>query len=92
MANRPLGSASASVGSTGPRFEAGSITDTVSEQSFSIEFDVGSNNIRRDSLQTLFRIAESVGITNLRVRIDGHTDLTGTPEGNMALSRSRAET
>lgn len=79
------------VGNTGPTYQEGSITDTVSQRSYSIEFDVGRATIRRESLRQLFEIAEGSGMTNLRIRIDGHTDATGGSDANMALSRARAQ-
>lgn len=83
--------AGVSVGNTGPRFQPGSITDTVSTRAFNIEFDVGRATIRRESLPKLFEIAEQSGMTGLRIRIDGHTDATGNPDANLTLSRARAQ-
>jgi outer membrane protein OmpA-like peptidoglycan-associated protein len=57
-----------------------------------ILFDVGSATIRPESTPTLTDIGRTLRQhAALRLRIEGHTDNTGTPEGNRALSQQRAE-
>ena len=57
-----------------------------------ILFDVGSATIRPESTPTLTDIGRTLQQhATLRLRIEGHTDNTGTPEGNQSLSQQRAE-
>jgi outer membrane protein OmpA-like peptidoglycan-associated protein len=57
-----------------------------------ILFDVGSATIRPESTPTLTDIGRTLQQhAPLRLRIEGHTDNTGTPEGNQTLSQQRAE-
>jgi outer membrane protein OmpA-like peptidoglycan-associated protein len=57
-----------------------------------ILFDVGSATIRPESTPTLTDIGRTLQQhATLRLRIEGHTDDTGTPEGNQTLSQQRAE-
>jgi OOP family OmpA-OmpF porin len=57
-----------------------------------INFDFDSSKIRRDSEQKLARV---IGIlkanSDVRVRIEGHTDSTGPEKYNLGLSYRRAE-
>ena len=57
-----------------------------------ILFDTGSATIRPESTPTLTDIGRTLQQhPTLRLRIEGHTDNTGTPEGNQSLSQQRAE-
>lgn len=57
-----------------------------------IAFESGKATIRPQSFPTLDAAAKVLAeYQALRVEISGHTDSTGTPEGNMTLSRERAE-
>ncbi len=57
-----------------------------------ILFDTGSATIRPESTPTLTDIGRTLQQHgDLRLRIEGHTDNTGTPEGNQQLSESRAD-
>ena len=57
-----------------------------------ILFDVGSATIQPESSPTLTDIGRTLQQhADLRLRIEGHTDDTGTPDGNQALSQKRAE-
>ncbi|MFP4229374.1 MAG: OmpA family protein, partial [Salinivenus sp.] len=57
-----------------------------------ILFDVGSATIRPESTPTLSDIGRTLQQhAALRLRIEGHTDNMGTPEGNQTLSQQRAE-
>ncbi len=67
------------------------ISQTVSRRNVSIEFDTGTATISSASRAKLVDIANQSGMTNLLIRIDGHTDNTGNPDSNVALSRQRAQ-
>jgi len=57
-----------------------------------IAFESGKANIRPQSFPTLDAAARVLAeYQALRVEISGHTDSTGTPEGNLTLSKERAE-
>jgi outer membrane protein OmpA-like peptidoglycan-associated protein len=57
-----------------------------------VYFDTGSARLRPESTPTLKEIARMLDQhADLRLRIEGHTDDTGTPEGNQALSQQRSE-
>lgn len=56
-----------------------------------IEFATGSAEIPAVYHPRLDQIAQALVEDRLRVRVVGHTDNTGTPEGNLVLSRERAE-
>jgi OOP family OmpA-OmpF porin len=64
---------------------------TVSKKAVSIEFDNGKATIRPTSRAQLVDIANQSGMTSLLIRIEGHTDNTGNPDANVALSRARAQ-
>ena len=56
-----------------------------------INFDTGKADIRPDSQPTVDQIAALLKQNpTLKVSIEGHTDNTGTPAGNKALSEQRA--
>lgn len=56
-------------------------------------FEVDRAELRVDSLATLDALAEVLLARSdlARIRIEGHTDATGTPEHNLELSQARAE-
>ncbi|MDH3270022.1 MAG: OmpA family protein [Gemmatimonadota bacterium] len=56
-----------------------------------IQFTSGSASIAASSSDLLDRIAAIAAECPGRIRIEGHTDSTGNPEANMALSAQRAE-
>jgi OOP family OmpA-OmpF porin len=56
-----------------------------------IEFATGSAEIPPQHHPRLDEIARALVEDRLRVRVVGHTDNTGTPDGNLVLSRERAE-
>lgn len=61
---------------------------------FQIQFDLGSARIRPESREVLDRVARIIAsnaAAGRRFHIVGHTDSSGTPAGNMILSRKRAE-
>lgn len=60
-------------------------------QRSTVEFDTNSVAIRPTSTALLTKVAEIAKGCPGNVRIEGHTDSTGKPEANLALSRGRAE-
>jgi outer membrane protein OmpA-like peptidoglycan-associated protein len=58
-----------------------------------IHFETDSAQIKGDSMQLMEEIADAIVKTPAikKVEIQGHTDNTGTPEHNMQLSQSRAD-
>ncbi len=57
-----------------------------------VEFQSGSDKIKRDNLATLDEAAETLKArSHVRVEIDGYTDNVGKPEMNLALSEKRAQ-
>lgn len=73
-------------------FEAASpVARIVSQRSYNIEFRSGSAEFSRDAEVELQELLSSVAIASgLTVEIHGHTDNTGTREGNDRLSEERA--
>lgn len=55
-----------------------------------IQFATGSAEILPASLPTMNQLVDDIIITKYAVAVHGHTDNTGTPEGNMTLSEARA--
>jgi outer membrane protein OmpA-like peptidoglycan-associated protein len=57
-----------------------------------IFFDPGKSQLKAGAKKTLGRIAEQLKTDNaIRISIEGHTDSTGKPEKNMAISEKRAQ-
>lgn len=57
-----------------------------------IQFDLGKATIRRASHPTLDEAVETLKeYPNLRLRISGHTDSTGSDQKNLDLSKARAQ-
>lgn len=81
-----------SVGPVQQQFtEQKSITQEFGGAPVYVEFDTGKATIKGSSVDKLFGIANQTGMTNLRIRISGHTDNTGNSTANVALSRARAQ-
>jgi len=58
-----------------------------------IDFAVGSAELGQGQTDLVQRVAEAVALfPDARVRIEGHTDDTGSRDANLRLSRRRAET
>ncbi len=56
-----------------------------------IEFDVGSYQIKENSIEQLKNIAQSMlNNTQMKIKINGHTDDVGTETANKTLSEQRA--
>jgi outer membrane protein OmpA-like peptidoglycan-associated protein len=67
------------------------ISQRVSEKAWNIEFKSGSATLSPKSTATLEEIANSAIVSSgLLVKIEGHTDNVGNPDGNQALSEARA--
>ena len=57
-----------------------------------LSFDTGRSNVKRNLAQVLDKVAEGLkSATAASVRVVGHTDATGSEEGNERLSVSRAD-
>lgn len=56
-----------------------------------LEFDLGKATIRSKSYATLNRVAALLVEKNFSLKLAGHTDITGSRELNMRLSKERAE-
>jgi len=62
--------------------------------SFAIYFELGSANLRADSLPVLDRLGAALASPELkdeRFVVEGHTDASGSEQINMALSQARAD-
>ncbi|MGE4317642.1 MAG: OmpA family protein [Deferribacterales bacterium] len=75
--------------------EANGLLDSINKTgrvTLYLNFETGSFFIQQDSYQTLYDIAEMMRQSpGLRVAIEGHTDNTGSPDGNQRLSEVRAK-
>ncbi|WP_199119804.1 OmpA family protein [Pedobacter sp. ASV28] len=56
-----------------------------------LEFDLGKATIRAKSYETLNRVAALLVEKNFSLKLAGHTDITGSRELNLRLSKERAE-
>lgn len=76
-----------------PTFKEGQvITSSFSAKKVSIEFDLGSANIKPSSYATLASISNDLVVAeNLLVTVEGHTDNTGNSDANLKLSQQRAD-
>lgn len=91
-----LGAVKADTGATpsaeaAPTYTNVPMQDIVGKRNYSIQFRTGSAEILPNSFSTLNGIAADIAMTNLAVALHGNTDSTGTPTGNMELSRIRAK-
>lgn len=69
------------------------ITETVSRKAWSIEFEVGKATLKPSSIALLQEIKAQGQIgSGMQIRIEGHTDNTGSDEINIPLSKERANT
>lgn len=67
------------------------ITSTVSSKSYDIRFETGSAVVKPESMLQLDEILSSAIVAEgLKVGVYGHTDDTGNPASNQALSEARA--
>lgn len=63
----------------------------IANRNWSIEFDTGKATIRPGSIPAMEEMLNQIAVTNLQVEIAGHTDIVGTQESNLKLSKARAE-
>jgi len=63
----------------------------VDEAIKNLEFDLGKSTIRAKSYTTLNRVAALLVEKNFSLKLAGHTDITGSRELNLRLSKDRAE-
>ncbi len=61
------------------------------KRNYAIQFASGSDRVLAASIPELDQLAEDISLTNYIAAIHGHTDSSGTPEGNMDLSQRRAQ-
>lgn len=73
-----------------PTYEAGEINDVVAKKDWSITFETGKSTLSPSAIDTLNQIYTGLVVGSLSVELDGHTDNTGTPDGNLLLSQARA--
>lgn len=75
-----------------PKYSATApIQNIIGKRNYSINYRLGSAEILPVSYPTLEGIANDLVTSNTTVIVHGHTDNTGTPEGNILLSKNRAE-
>lgn len=74
-----------------PKNSTAPMTSIEGKRDYSIQFAVGSKNILPVSFSVLNDLVDEISITKYVVALHGHTDNTGTPEGNMQLSQDRAD-
>ena len=63
----------------------------VDEAIKNLEFDLGKSTIRSKSYTTLNKVAALLVEKNFSLKLAGHTDITGSRELNLRLSKERAE-
>ena len=64
----------------------------VSKRNWNIEFDTGKASFTADGERKMYEIKDDLAIAGaLFVTLNGHTDNTGTREGNMDLAERRAQ-
>ena len=75
--------------------QANAMLDALNKDGFialDILFDTGKSTIKEESLPIIDQICELLkSAPDMKVSIEGHTDNTGTPQGNKTLSESRAK-
>jgi outer membrane protein OmpA-like peptidoglycan-associated protein len=73
-----------------PTFDAKQAGAVISKRSYSITFDSGQATLTADGVAQLEKLKDSLAITGLFIRIDGHTDNQGSDAVNRPLSENRA--
>jgi OmpA-OmpF porin, OOP family len=69
------------------------IREKVSEKSWNIEFESGKATLTPQAAQVMDQLFNDLVVaSSLKVEVHGHTDNSGAPETNMALSEQRAFT
>lgn len=67
------------------------IREIVGRRPYQIQFATGSAQLLPQSFGTLSQLHDDILMTNLAVALHAYTDNTGNPDGNMALSKLRAQ-
>lgn len=71
---------------------SGDTGTVVSKRDWSIEFDTGKASFTPDGERKMYEIKDDLAIAGaLFVTVNGHTDNTGTHDGNMDLAERRAQ-
>lgn len=74
-----------------PTFTEASSGGVVSSRNYNINFDTGKATLTPSGVQQLLELKDSIAITGLFIKIDGHTDNTGNEQKtNLPLSTARA--
>lgn len=66
------------------------IGEVTGRRDWSIEFDSGKATFTQSALRTLEELRSNLLANEVPFEIHGHTDSTGTPDGNQTLSEQRA--
>ncbi|MES3023886.1 MAG: OmpA family protein [Pseudomonadota bacterium] len=66
-------------------------TSTFSKRAWAVEFDSGKATFRPEAIPVLEQMIDQITVSGLAVQIAGHTDSSGDPSANLALSKRRAE-
>lgn len=78
------------------KITASKIISEINEKGFAtlhINFDTGKSRIKAESYEVIGEISKMLKAnTDLKIRIEGHTDNVGDAEFNMKLSKNRAKT
>ncbi len=67
------------------------VTSTFAKRAWAVEFDSGKATFRPEAIPVLEQMLDQITVAGLAVQITGHTDSSGDPAGNLALSKRRAE-
>jgi OOP family OmpA-OmpF porin len=67
------------------------ITGLFAAKSYSIEFDFNQATFTPAASVVLEDMLNQLAVSGLDIQIEGHTDATGNPQGNLLLSRKRAD-
>ena len=74
-----------------PRYAPDPVRQVVSRRAWQINFDPGRATFTPDARRQLDQLARDLLVAGgTVVEVHGHTDSTGTPQGNMGLSEERA--
>lgn len=72
------------------QYSEGPISEVIGHRDYTINFATGSDTILPESLPTVAGIFNDLVTSNLSMVVHGHTDNTGSPDANQALSGRRA--
>ena len=91
MASTRVNSAESAPAETIKYNSSAPVSEVIGHRNYSITFRIGSAEILPASYPTLDGIVNDLITSNTSVIVHGHTDNTGTPEGNQMLSQIRAD-